>query len=329
MGVEMEIHPRVSEIDLSGFGVIWSFLIRGEKVAVIDTGQSRPLPISPFPDKNVPPILQCLPPVLEKLALRMTDIDLILNTHVHFDHTGGDAELKKACNAPIFIHKDEVRFLENPELLFDTDVAPVVEEVMGKERVETEKKRYMEMVQPGKDVLVKRGLNDNEIIKLGKGCDLKVVHLPGHTRGSVGFYMEKDGILFAGDAMQGICEHDGGLPIIDDLAAYETSLDRVQGMSLGVLVNSHPFRGMTTPPSIVLRDENIKTFLSECREFTRTLRQTAASMAPDLSSRPFLKLYDEVISKLPAEWGLKPSAQLRGLFFSAATLLNCVKQMTT
>jgi glyoxylase-like metal-dependent hydrolase (beta-lactamase superfamily II) len=324
----MEIHPRVSEIDLSGFGVIWSFLIRGEKVAIIDTGQSRPLPLSPLPDKNVPPILQCLPSVLEKLALSITDIDLILNTHVHFDHTGGDAELKKACNAPIFIYKDEVRFLENPELVFDADVAPVVEAVMGKERVGEEKKRYMEMVQPGKDVVVERGLNDNEIIELGKGCDLKVIHLPGHTHGSVGFYMEEDGILFAGDAMQGICEHDGGLPIIDDLAAYETSLDRVQGMPLKVLVNSHPFRGITIRPSILLRDGEIKTFIDECREFTRILRQAAAGIAPDLSSRPFLKLYDEVISKLPTEWGLKPSAQLRGLFFSAATLLNCVRQIT-
>lgn len=310
----MELNPRVALIDVSGFGVIWSWLVRGEKTAIIDTG-----PIG-SPEKYIAP-------ALEKLGMTLDDIDLILNTHVHFDHTGGDAELKSVSNAPILIHKDEARFLEQPELLFEADVAPTIEAILGKTHVEEERKRYMEMVQPGKNIKVDRELQDNEVIELGEGCDLKVVHLPGHTRGSIGFYLEKDGILFAGDAMQGIREHDGGLPIIDDLAAHETSLERVQKMQLRALVNAHPFRGITTPPLTLLRGEEINKFVEECREFARRLREAAKSVAPSLSKKPFSELYDEVIGKLPVEWGLNPTSNMSRQFFSAATLLNCIRQI--
>lgn len=41
-------------------------------------------------------------------------------------------------------------------------------------------------------------LQDQEMIK---GCDLKVLHTPGHTPGGVCFYSEKDKILFSGDTL--------------------------------------------------------------------------------------------------------------------------------
>ena len=310
----MEIHPRVNAIEASEDGGIWSFLVKGEKIAIIETG----LIFSPR---------QYIFPYLKKLGISATDIQLILNTHVHFDHTGGDAELKQACNAHILIHEDEVRFLENPELLFEADVAPTIEFIMGKEHVEEEKTRYLEMVHPGKNVLVDQGLKDNDIIELGNGCDLKVVHLPGHTRGSVGFYMENDGILFIGDAMKGLNEFDGGLPIIDNLAAYELSLEKVQKMPLKTIVNSHPYRGTTISPSTLLRGEEIKKSLDECLEFTRRLREAVKSVAPSFLKKPFFELYDEVAGTFPKEWGLKPSGQIPDQFFSAATLLNCIRQI--
>jgi hypothetical protein len=77
----MDLHPKVNAIDVSGVGGIWLFLVRGQKTAIIDTGPKEPLPIPMSQvenlDRNVGPVLQFLPPVLEKLGKTLADIDLI------------------------------------------------------------------------------------------------------------------------------------------------------------------------------------------------------------------------------------------------------------
>ena len=329
---KMEIHPRVSAIDVSGLGGIWTYLVRGQQTAIIDTGPKMPLPFvtnqTISPDKDSAPILRLLPPVLEKYDMTLADIDLILNTHIHFDHTAGNAAINTASKAQILIHSDEARYFEKPELLFERELAPIIEIILGKEYVAEEMNRYMnEFTGPGPYAAVDRRLKDNDIIELGEGFDLKVIHLPGHTQGSVGFYWEDEGILFAGDAMQGVCGHGGSLPIIEDLVAYEKSLKRVQQLPLKVLVHSHPFRGLTIPPSAVMRDGKIKQYLEECREFTQMLQEAAKSVAPHFSKKPFLELYDEAVLSLPKEVGYKPSSEMPGQLFSAKTLLNCIRQL--
>ena len=132
----MDIHPKVNAIDVSGLGGIWLYLIRGQKTAIIDTGPKEPLPIPASRmenlDKDVAPVLQFLPPVLDKLGMKLEDIDLILNTHIHFDHTAGNAAIKGASNAPIHIHSDEAHYFDKPELLFESELAPIIEVILGK-----------------------------------------------------------------------------------------------------------------------------------------------------------------------------------------------------
>ena len=69
----MDIHPKVNAIDVSGLGGIWLFLVMGQKTAIIDTGPKEPLPIPVSRmenlDKDVAPVLQFLPPVLEKMEM--------------------------------------------------------------------------------------------------------------------------------------------------------------------------------------------------------------------------------------------------------------------
>ena len=75
-----------------------------------------------------------------------------------------------------------------------------------------------------------RRLTDGDVIDLGGGCELEVVHLPGHSQGSVGFYWRREGILLAGDSLPGVGGNIHGLPILDEPAAYERSLERVQAL---------------------------------------------------------------------------------------------------
>ena len=56
--------------------------------------------------------------------------------------------------------------------------------------------RRPENCSPAADGFLKEG----QLITFGE-CSLKVIELPGHTPGGVGFYAEKKGILFSGDTL--------------------------------------------------------------------------------------------------------------------------------
>jgi glyoxylase-like metal-dependent hydrolase (beta-lactamase superfamily II) len=43
-------------------------------------------------------------------------------------------------------------------------------------------------------------LNHNDVVTVGS-CSFKVLHTPGHTRGSVSLYSEKSGLVFTGDVL--------------------------------------------------------------------------------------------------------------------------------
>ena len=48
-----------------------------------------------------------VPNILEILAEDHLKVKYIINTHAHFDHVGGNQELREKTGAPILIHKDE------------------------------------------------------------------------------------------------------------------------------------------------------------------------------------------------------------------------------
>lgn len=100
----------------------------------------------------------------------------ILLTHGHFDHIMGVAGVKKEYNIPIYASKDEVEVLASPQINVST--------MMG---------AYLSMKA---DKL----FSDGDVLELA-GMKLKVISTPGHTIGSVCFYMEEEKVLISGDTL--------------------------------------------------------------------------------------------------------------------------------
>ena len=100
----------------------------------------------------------------------------ILLTHGHLDHIMGVAGVKKEYNIPIYASKDEVEVLANPQINVST--------MMG---------AYLSMKA---DKL----FSDGDVLELA-GMKLKVISTPGHTIGSVCFYMEEEKVLISGDTL--------------------------------------------------------------------------------------------------------------------------------
>lgn len=99
----------------------------------------------------------------------------VINTHGHSDHTSGNAAIIEATGAQLCIHKsdsDQVTRL----------LTRLLSRFMGGKG----------SPQPS------RLLDDNDIIHIGE-TELKTIHTPGHTPGSICIYA--DGHLFTGDTL--------------------------------------------------------------------------------------------------------------------------------
>ena len=282
------------------------YLIQGERNAIIDTG------LSTAPENDIAP-------ALKSLGLTPADINLILHTHGHVDHTGGDSYMKSAGNAQILIHRDEAPQLNDRKSYFDEFFAPMVEKILGKEHVAKEWAQYTEFA--GAEVTVDGHLKDNDIIDLGEGCKLRVLHLPGHTPGSVGFYWEEEGILFAGDALPGLHDDGGGLPILTDIAAYNTSLARLERLPIKNILLCHDHRGMSSPPFHIKQGEVVKNYLRDCYQSANQIAEAVRVVGPPAAGEPIISIYDQVIARLSPQMGFKPLSELGFALFSAMTIL--------
>jgi glyoxylase-like metal-dependent hydrolase (beta-lactamase superfamily II) len=308
---QAEIYPEVTPIDVLN-GLNYVYLIEGEKIAIIDTG---PMNSGRF-----------IYPALKKLGINTTDLDYILNTCIHWDHTGGDYALQAVSHAQVGIYSGVADYLENPELAFEEQVKQNVEAILGKENIPEQRAQYLNQAPPG--VTVNLRLNEGDIITIRDDLNLKVLYLPGHTLGDIGFYLEDEGILFAGGSIRGVHGVLGTLPVIDDIDAYEKTLERLTQLPLKQLFLTHPSESVTMPSTNILRDEDINRYLNELLDTIPIMRQAAKKIAPTFSEKPFWVCYDEFVNSLPDEWGLKPSSEMAQVpFYSGVTFLNLMKKV--
>ena len=101
----------------------------------------------------------------------------ILLTHGHFDHVGAVNELKAKPHAPVYIGLHEAAFLADPLLNGSATIA-----------------------RRGFSVQADHTLADGEKAPV-LGHRLAAIHTQGHTHGSVCYYDQEAGILFAGDTL--------------------------------------------------------------------------------------------------------------------------------
>ena len=103
-------------------------------------------------------------------------IKYIANSHAHIDHILGVGGVKEQTGAKFLLHAGDLDMARN--------TATMAKGWMGVEIPNP----------PDPDQL----LDDGDVVSVD-GLDLRVIHTPGHTRGSVCFYA--NGVVFAGDTL--------------------------------------------------------------------------------------------------------------------------------
>lgn len=102
----------------------------------------------------------------------------VVNTHLHLDHAIGDNLLKEKYKVPVLAHKLDLPLgerMQQQAMMFGID-----KEFQGVE--------------------LTGFLSDGEKIRIGNG-ELQVIHVPGHSLGSVALYDKAYGFVIVGDAL--------------------------------------------------------------------------------------------------------------------------------
>ena len=107
---------------------------------------------------------------IKEIGIEPDDIDLIVNTHCHYDHVGGNDFFP---NAKIAIHRIDAIALRDPESEL------TVSSLFG--------------------AIVRRHDVDIELEEGDKIADFEVINTPGHTKGGVCYKIEDN--LFTGDTL--------------------------------------------------------------------------------------------------------------------------------
>jgi len=111
-------------------------------------------------------------PLIGRLREHGLRLNVIANSHGHIDHIFDDAPLMRGTDAPLAIHPDDAYRLDG-------------------------RNSYGFALEP---VSATRDLREGEQVHIGD-LVFDVLHLPGHSEGSVCLYEERQALLLSGDVL--------------------------------------------------------------------------------------------------------------------------------
>lgn len=133
------------------------YLEGGTKKVLVDTGEMSPV-ISEEREKAIGGRIYTFEEGLARFGLKPEDIDVVIHTHLHFDHCENDA---KCTNAKIYVHKAELDKIHDPHPLDYRYIEDYIFEV--------EENGQLELID-----------GDREILP-----GIRVIHTPAHTPGGL------------------------------------------------------------------------------------------------------------------------------------------------
>ena len=198
-------------------------------------------------------------PIIEYLEKNEIKLKFILNTHHHYDHVGGNKELKNLYKA----------------------------KVLG---FEGDKNRIPEI-----DICLK----DNEIWKF-ENFESKIIHIPGHTLGHIGFYFHKEKSIFTGDTLFSLgC----GKIFEGTYSQMFNSINRIKKLPLNTKIYcGHEYTDQNSK-FCLLHDQNNQKLKDKIKEISEKLKRKIptipSTIKDEMECNIFLKSKNlETFSKL-------------------------------
>jgi glyoxylase-like metal-dependent hydrolase (beta-lactamase superfamily II) len=215
-----------------------TWLLRGDPLTLVDTGPH---------DEQA---LAALEAGLERARTRLEDLELVLITHHHLDHTGLAATIAASSGAAIAALEGAAAYGERygARVEGDRGFSNALMRHHGVPAAEIERNEdFWNFLRANSDAWrTHRRLADGDRIRAG-GRDLRVVSRPGHSTTDTLFVDDRDRLAFVGDHLLAsvssntevypVVEPDGTRPRAR--VEYLESLRRTAAMPLTRLLSGH------------------------------------------------------------------------------------------
>jgi hydroxyacylglutathione hydrolase len=164
---------------------------------------------------------------LESAGCKPGNLNLIVLTHGDFDHTGNGAFLREGFGTRTAMHYDDSGMVERGDMFSNREsgnalfrrVVPILFRFAKSDRFKP-------------DLYIEEGDDLSPY-----GFDARVLHLPGHSKGSIGI-LSSGGDLFCGDLLDN-AKSPVLNSIMDDLAAAKASVQKLTGLEIHTVYPGH------------------------------------------------------------------------------------------
>lgn len=182
--------PISAEKAIDRFAFI--YLVFGDKIHLIDSG--------------VAGAASTVWAYIKEQGRQPEEVSSLILTHAHPDHIGSAKSVKSLTGCRVFAHKLEQEWIEDTEQQFKDRPVP----------------GFQTLVEG--PVGVDHFLAGGETLELEQGLSGKIIHTPGHSKGSISLLFEDEKTLLSADALA----YPGDLPIYEDIFACLASIKRLQ-----------------------------------------------------------------------------------------------------
>lgn len=191
---------------------VFSYIVFADTIALIDTGvKGAEAVIFDYIRRN---------------GRDPRQIKSVILSHSHPDHIGSVRSIVEATGCRVLAHKGEKDWIEDTEKQFRERPVPGFPGLVGG------------------PVKIDEFLTDGDILSLGTDTTCRVIHTPGHSRGSITLVLDSEKAIFTGDSVP----VPNDMPIYDDFTASLASINRIKGVKeTDVLLQSweEPLQGYT------------------------------------------------------------------------------------
>lgn len=214
----MPLTQIASNVYAIPLGYVNAFLVQATELTLVDTG--------------TPGSANTILESLRDLGYAPGDLKHIILTHLHPDHVGGLAALKRATGSPAYMHPADavaVRVGQPGRPMHPRPGAPPqVLEMLNQMRQTPLKLEPTE---------IEYEINEGDALSFLPGT--RILHVPGHAAGQIALLLPEDGgVLLAADAMGNV----GALeyaPIYEDFELGQASVQKLAALDFAIAGFGH------------------------------------------------------------------------------------------
>jgi len=239
------------------------YLVFGDKIHLIDSGVAGSESI--------------IWEYIREQGRKPKEVSSLILTHSHPDHIGSAKSVKSQTDCTVFAHKLEQEWIEDTEQQFKDRPVP----------------GFQTLVEG--PVVVDHFLAGGVILELENGLSCKIIHTPGHSKGSISLLFGDEKTLFTADALP----YPGDLPIYEDISSCLASIKRLQQVdNVENLLSSweDPIHGQ----------EKIIKRMNESIAYLERIHTAVMKNSPVTNQQNTMELCQKVVSEL----GLPPFAAM-------------------